>query len=58
MNHAEDQYDDIRPVKSFYQTHRDLPAQKFISLLIDDIEEFTGNTPQSDDITALYLKRT
>ena len=57
MNHKEDQYDDVRPLTDFYRTHRDLPAARFIHLLMEDIDDFTGSTPQSDDITALYLKR-
>jgi sigma-B regulation protein RsbU (phosphoserine phosphatase) len=56
MNHNEEEYDDIRPLKKFYAKHKSLSSQEFIDLLIDDIQEFTGNTPQSDDITALYLR--
>ena len=57
MNEAEEEYDDMRPLKKFYAKHKSLGSQEFINLLIDDIQEFTGNTPQSDDITALYLRR-
>ena len=57
MNQNEDQYDDMRPLKSFYNNNRNLSAGDFIQILIEDIQDFTGNTPQSDDITALYLKR-
>jgi phosphoserine phosphatase RsbU/P len=56
MNYKEEEYDDIRPLKKFYAKHKSLGSQEFINLLIDDIQEFTGNTPQSDDITALYLR--
>ena len=33
------------------------PAAQFIEELIDDVDKFVGDAPQSDDITALYLKR-
>jgi sigma-B regulation protein RsbU (phosphoserine phosphatase) len=57
MNESEEEYDDIRPLKKFYSKHKSLSAQEFINLLINDIQEFTGNTPQSDDITALFIRR-
>ncbi len=57
MNDQEEEYDDLRPLKSFLQEHIHLTAPKFIQGLIQDIKNFTVDTPQSDDITALYLRR-
>lgn len=55
MNEREEQYDDIRPIKNFLTSTNHVAAKNFIETLISDINEFTGATPQSDDITALYL---
>lgn len=57
MNADEEEYDDHRPLTEFFLKHHDKPASEFINDLMDDIQDFTGNTPQSDDITALYLKK-
>jgi sigma-B regulation protein RsbU (phosphoserine phosphatase) len=55
MNEREEQYDDIRPLKNFLTSANHKAAKNFIEALISDLNEFTGATPQSDDITALYL---
>ncbi len=57
MDKDDNEYDDLRPLKKFYEQKSSLSSQDFISLLIDDIQNFTGDTPQSDDITALYIRR-
>jgi len=57
MNDKEEEYDDVYPLKSFLKEHIDKNAGMFINDLIRDIKEFTADTPQSDDITALYLRR-
>jgi sigma-B regulation protein RsbU (phosphoserine phosphatase) len=57
MNETEDQYDDIRPLKNFLSSNSASTAKSFIGKLIADMNDFTGVTPQSDDITALYLKK-
>ncbi len=57
MNEHDEEYDDERPLIDFYKDNSDLESREFIGRLIDDIQDFTGNTPQSDDITALYPRR-
>jgi len=57
MNAAEEEYDDIRPLKNFLLNNHGVCAADFIDGLIKDINDFTGDTPQSDDITALYFIR-
>jgi len=57
MNAKEEEYDDIRPLKDFLSSNNAPTAKNFIENLIIDVNEFTGDTPQSDDITALYLVR-
>jgi sigma-B regulation protein RsbU (phosphoserine phosphatase) len=50
-------YDSASPLQKFFLTHTPGDAGTFIRDLIADIKAFTGNAPQSDDITALYLLR-
>ena len=57
MNADEEEYDDHRPLKDFFTKNHHKNAQSFIDDLMTDIQDFTGNTPQSDDITALCLKK-
>lgn len=57
MNENEQEYDDIKPLKKFLISHKSENAAIFIENLMTDLHNFTGNTPQSDDITALYLIR-
>ena len=45
------------PLQRFFLTHTPDQASVFIRELIASIKSFTGNAPQSDDITALYLLR-
>jgi len=56
MDIDEEMYEDER-LDEFLIKNRSLPANQFIDLLIDDVEKFVGTAPQSDDITALYVKR-
>jgi serine phosphatase RsbU (regulator of sigma subunit) len=56
-NEADDLYDSVVPLKEFLANHRAARADEFIADLIRDIRKFTGNAPQSDDITALYVVR-
>jgi len=58
MNEKEEQYDDIRPITKFLAKNQVKTAQDFIEALISDLNDFTSSTPQSDDITALYLMKT
>ena len=50
-------YESATPLQEFLKQHKSDPADAFIKRLIDDIRAFTGDAPQSDDITALYLVR-
>jgi sigma-B regulation protein RsbU (phosphoserine phosphatase) len=50
-------YESVAPLQDFLAQRKTVRADAFIKDLIDDIKKFTGNAPQSDDITALYLVR-
>lgn len=50
-------YESAVPLQDFLKRHKSDSADAFIKDLIDDIKKFTGDAPQSDDITALYLVR-
>jgi len=57
MNEREEEYDDFRPIKLFLEKYAAQHPKTFISNLMIDLNNFTGNTPQSDDITAWYITR-
>ncbi|MBN2426133.1 MAG: PP2C family protein-serine/threonine phosphatase [Calditrichaceae bacterium] len=59
MNARETQFEDVFPLDKYLtdKSKADITAKDFIDRLIIDIKDFTGDTPQSDDITALYLIR-
>ncbi len=50
-------YESVTPLRQFLMAHKSDRADGFIRDLIDDIKRFTGDAPQSDDITALYIIR-
>ncbi|MGB5875047.1 MAG: PP2C family protein-serine/threonine phosphatase [Bacteroidota bacterium] len=56
-NDQHDLFDQGTPLPEYTQSHKPDQAQGFIDQLIGEIKAFTGNAPQSDDITALYLLR-
>ena len=56
MDMDEEMYEDDR-LDAFLTKNRQESAPQFIDRLIDDVEKFVGDAPQSDDITALYVKR-
>ncbi len=56
MNKREEEYSDER-MEKFFKSKKPKKAKTFIGNIVNDIKKFTGNTPQSDDITALYLIR-
>ena len=56
MNELEDEYSDER-LEEFYLNNCFNSASEFINNLVADVKSFTKDTPQSDDITALYLIR-
>ena len=51
-----DFYED-ETLENYFLNNSKISASEFIDNLLADIKKFTGNVPQSDDITALYLKR-
>ena len=59
MNENEEEFDDVIGFEKYVKKNAKsgVLAKEFIDQLIKDIEIFTGNTPQSDDITAFYLLR-
>ncbi len=57
MDSQQRQYDQQRPILPFLTEHGKLSAEQFVRALIDDVQSFTGDAPQSDDITAMYLIR-
>lgn len=56
MNELEDEYSEER-LEEFYLNNCFNSASDFINNLVADVKSFTKDTPQSDDITALYLIR-
>ncbi len=56
MNHKEEEYSDER-LENFFIKNKPAKAETFINNLVKDVKKHTGDTPQSDDITALYLIR-
>lgn len=56
MNEKEEEYTDEKMI-SFFQTNSHIPSKEFISALVNDVKSHTGTAPQSDDITAMILKR-
>ncbi|MCG8608464.1 PP2C family protein-serine/threonine phosphatase [bacterium] len=55
-NEDEDFYEDDR-LERFFVQHAGDGADEFIKRLVDDVRNFAGNAPQTDDITALFVKR-
>ena len=56
MNKDDVEYSDER-LESFLMTNNNYDAFEFIENLVADVRLHTENTPQSDDITALFLIR-
>ena len=56
MNENEEEFSDAR-LEKFCIENCFLDASLFINNLVSDLKSFTRDTPQSDDITALYLIR-
>lgn len=57
MNSEEEEYDDVIGLKNFILGQRPDTADSFIDNLNRDLQDFTGDNPQSDDITAFYVMR-
>ena len=43
-------------LKDYLQKHRNYPVQEIIDGLIDEVRQFCGSAPQSDDITLVILR--
>lgn len=56
MNEIEEEYSDEKMI-AFLKEQSAKSAYEFIDLLVEDVKAFTGSAQQSDDITALILKR-
>jgi sigma-B regulation protein RsbU (phosphoserine phosphatase) len=56
MNENNEEYSDER-LELFFLNNKPANAESFIENLMTDIKKHTADTPQSDDITALYLIR-
>jgi phosphoserine phosphatase RsbU/P len=56
MNELEEEYSDERMI-SFFEQNAGLPSEEFIRLIVSDVKSHTKDAQQSDDITALLLKR-
>jgi sigma-B regulation protein RsbU (phosphoserine phosphatase) len=57
MNAKQEQYDNLRPLKNFFEQKRNLDAEPFVKELINDVRDHVGTAPQSDDITAMIIIR-
>jgi sigma-B regulation protein RsbU (phosphoserine phosphatase) len=57
MNLNEEEYSDEKMIE-FLQKNAKLNASEFISSLVNDVKTFVGKAKQSDDITAIILKKT
>ena len=56
MNENEEEYSDEK-MFNFFQNHAESSAKDFIDDLVKDVKEYSGTALQSDDITAIILKR-
>jgi sigma-B regulation protein RsbU (phosphoserine phosphatase) len=57
QNERNELYETEVPLKDFFTRTVPDKADTFIQQLIADVKRFTGNAPQADDITALYMLR-
>jgi sigma-B regulation protein RsbU (phosphoserine phosphatase) len=56
MNEKEEEYSDEKMIK-FFTDNSSTPSKEFIDDLVKDVKEYSGTALQSDDITAMILKR-
>ncbi len=56
MNEKEEEYSDEKMIKYFIE-HSDKTSDEFIKSMVNDVKDYVGITPQSDDITAIILKK-
>jgi serine phosphatase RsbU (regulator of sigma subunit) len=57
QNERNELYESEVPLKDFFTGTVPDNADTFIQQLIADVKRFTGNAPQADDITVLYMLR-
>lgn len=55
MNSAREEYGEEK-LLSAIKRYKSLPTSEFADRLMEDIKDFTGGTPQSDDITFLVIR--
>jgi len=55
-NDADEQFGSER-VTELVHRHRDAPAAELIDILYRAVVDFSGGTPQGDDLTAVIIKR-
>lgn len=56
MNDKEEEYTDEKMIK-FFQNNSHISSKEFINALVNDVKDYAGAAPQSDDITAIILKK-
>jgi len=56
MNEKEEEYSDEKMIKYFIE-HSNKSSDDFIRSMVNDVKNYVGLAPQSDDITAMILKR-
>ena len=56
MNEKEEEYSDDKMI-NFFLNHSQNSSKDFIDALVKDVKEYSGSALQSDDITAIILKR-
>lgn len=56
MNDEEDVYSDER-LMEFAVNNRNLSSKEFVGKIVEDVQRHSGGAPQSDDITAMLVKR-
>jgi len=56
MNENEEEYSDEKMI-NILTSHSEIPAKQFIDFIATDVKSYAGTAQQSDDITALILKR-
>jgi sigma-B regulation protein RsbU (phosphoserine phosphatase) len=56
MNINEEEYSDERMIE-FFKEHANKSGENFINAMVKDTKSFVGGAVQSDDITAIILKK-
>ncbi len=57
MNASGELFDSVKPFKEYLLAHHPATAEQFVKDLIAEIQSFMGPSPQSDDITVMYMIR-